>query len=105
MTAVATVFHALADPTRLGLVDSLVRGPRSVKDLARPLPMALPSVMKHLRVLEAGGVVRSSKTGRVRTYALEPQAFAAIDRWLTERRAGWERAFDRLDRLLAEEEP
>ena len=105
MTPLPDVFHALADPTRLALVERLGRGPRSVKELAAPLPMALPSVMKHLRVLERGGLVRSSKSGRVRTYAVAPAAFDAIEDWLSARRAGWERSFDQLERLLAEEEP
>ena len=97
------VFHALGDPTRLGLVERLCRGPASVKELAGPLAMALPSVMKHLRVLEDGNLVRSTKAGRVRTYQVRPQALRAVDRWVARRQAGWNRRFDQLDRLLAED--
>lgn len=94
-------FHALGDPTRLGMIEQLSRGPASVKQLAEPLDMALPSVMKHLRVLEAGHLVVSEKAGRVRTYRIKPQALAAIDRWVARRRAAWDRKFDRLERLVS----
>lgn len=98
------VFHALADPSRLGIVERLSRGPASVGELAEPLAMALPSVMKHLRVLEDGGLVLSKKTGRVRTYRIQPRALAAIDKWVSQRRAAWDARFDRLDQLLALDE-
>ena len=61
------MFHALADASRRGMVDRLSEGPDSVSELARPLTMALPSVVKHLAVLESGGIVVSQKVGRVRT--------------------------------------
>jgi DNA-binding transcriptional ArsR family regulator len=93
-------FHALGDPTRLNLIEQLSRGPASVKDLAEPLDMALPSVMKHLRVLEDGHLVASEKAGRVRTYRIRPRALAAIDRWVAQRRAAWDRKFDRLEKLV-----
>jgi DNA-binding transcriptional ArsR family regulator len=85
------------------MVERLSRGPASVKELAEPLAMALPSVMKHLRVMERGGLVRSKKTGRVRVYQLRPPALSAIDGWIAERRAALNEQFDRLDQLLAEE--
>jgi DNA-binding transcriptional ArsR family regulator len=93
-------FHALGDATRLGMIEQLSRGRASVKQLAEPLDMALPSVMKHLKVLEEGNLVMSEKTGRVRTYRLKPNALAAIDRWVGQRRAAWNRRFDRLEQLL-----
>jgi DNA-binding transcriptional ArsR family regulator len=96
-------FHALADVSRLGMVERLSRGPASVMELAEPLDMALPSVMKHLRVLEQGRLVRSKKNGRVRIYTLEPRAFSAVERWVAQRRQVWNDRFDRLDQLLAEE--
>jgi DNA-binding transcriptional ArsR family regulator len=99
------MFHALGDPTRLGIVERLSRGPASVSELAGPLDMALPSVMKHLRVLEEGRLVRSTKTGRVRSYRIEPRAFEAIDRWVARRRATWSDRFDRLDAMLADDDP
>ncbi|MCW2658076.1 MAG: transcriptional regulator, ArsR family, partial [Jatrophihabitans sp.] len=63
---VDVIFHALADPTRRVIVERLGRGPASVSELAKPLPMSLPAVVQHLQVLEASGLVRSEKVGRVR---------------------------------------
>ena len=96
-------FHALGDVSRLGMIEQLSRGPASVKQLAEPLGMALPSVLKHLKVLEEGSLVVSEKRGRVRTYRMRPHALAAIDRWVNQRRAAWNRRFDQLETLLTEE--
>ncbi|EMY69784.1 ArsR/SmtB family transcription factor [Leptospira vanthielii] len=97
-----SIFHALADRSRLGMVERLSLGPASVKELAEPLQMALPSVLKHLKVLEEGGIVISEKLGRVRTYQLEPTKLSEIDLWMAERKAAWNRSFDRLDKFLIE---
>ena len=101
------LFQALADPTRRVMVERLSRGPASVSALARPLAMSLPAVMQHLQVLEASGVVRSEKVGRVRTCRIEPKALRTAEQWITERRTSWERRLDRLGEYLAEhpEEP
>lgn len=98
------MFHALSDRSRRGMVDRLGIGPASVMELAQPFSMALPTVMKHLSVLETSGLVLSEKTGRVRTYHLKQEALANLERWITERKAGWNANFDRLDQFLAEEE-
>src|SRR3954471_7336321 len=98
------LFQALADPTRRVMVERLSRGPVSVSDLAKPLPMSLPAVMQHLQVLEASGLVRSEKTGRVRTCRIEPTALASAEDWFAGRRASWERRFDRLGEVLAEDD-
>jgi DNA-binding transcriptional ArsR family regulator len=95
-------FQALADPSRRAMVERLSRGPASVSELAEPLTMALPSVLQHLQMLEASGLIRSTKTGRVRTCHLNPGALTQAERWIAERRAGWERAFDRLGAFLGE---
>jgi DNA-binding transcriptional ArsR family regulator len=97
------LFHALADPSRRAMVDRLTRGPASVSELARPLTMSLPAVVQHLHVLEASGLVRSQKLGRVRTCTVEPTALRAAEQWLTERRTFWEQSLDRLGEYLAEE--
>jgi len=96
------LFHALADVSRRGMVDRLSQGPASVSELAQPLSMALPSVVKHLAVLEAGGVVTSQKAGRVRTYRLAPAALARVEQWAARRKAGYENQFDRLEAYLLE---
>lgn len=96
------VFQALADPYRRGFVERLAKGPASVKELAKPAAIQLPAVLKHLRVLEEGGVVVSQKVGRVRTYRLRADAFGAVRSWIEQRQAEMNRAFDRLTELMAE---
>ena len=100
--ALDRVFHALADPTRRAIVAQLTQGPASVSDLAKPLPMALPSVVQHLRVLEDGGLIRSEKAGRVRTCRIDPAALTQAEQWITEQRAVWEGRLDRLEAYLQE---
>ena len=90
------VFYALADPTRRAIVGALGRGPESVSTLAAPFPMALPSFMKHLSVLERSGVIRSNKLGRVRTCELVPKTLTQAERWMAEQRAIWEVRSDRM---------
>ena len=94
------MFQALADPARRSMVDRLCKGPASVKELAEPLPMALPSVLQHLQMLEASGLVRSEKTGRIRTCRIEPQALRSAENWINERRILWEHRLDRLGAYL-----
>jgi DNA-binding transcriptional ArsR family regulator len=95
------VFHALADPTRRGMVERLVRGPASVSELSRPLDISLPGVMQHLQVLEASGLVRSEKAGRVRTCRIDPDALRVAEAWVTGQRTAWETRLDRLGDYLA----
>ncbi len=96
------VFQALADPTRRAMVERLVRGPASVSELSRPLAMSLPAAIEHLQVLQASGLVRSEKVGRVRTCHIEPGALRAAEGWITSQRTTWERWLDRLGEYLAE---
>lgn len=98
--ALDLMFQALADPARRSMVDRLCKGPASVKELAEPLSMALPSVLQHLQMLEASGLVRSEKTGRVRTCRIEPQALRSAEAWINERRTLWEHRLDRLGAYL-----
>ncbi|HEY5193154.1 MAG TPA: metalloregulator ArsR/SmtB family transcription factor [Solirubrobacteraceae bacterium] len=95
-------FQALADPTRRAMVDRLTRGPASVSELAGPLTMSLPAVVQHLHVLEASGLVRSEKVGRVRTCHIEPLTLDGAEQWISERRKSWEQRLDRLGEYLAE---
>ena len=94
------LFHALSDPTRRAMLERLARGPAPVTELARPLPMSLPSAMQHLGVLEAAGLVRSEKVGRVRTCAIKPGALSEAEQWISARRLEWERRLDRLGDYL-----
>jgi len=98
------VFQALADPARRGMVERLASGPASVSELAQPLAMSLPAVMQHLQVLEASGLVRSEKIGRVRTCRVEKTALRMVENWVAGRRANWEKRLDRLGEFLAEED-
>lgn len=95
-------FQALADPTRRAMLERLARGPASVSDLARPFDMSMPAVMQHLAVLEASGLVRSQKSGRVRTCRVDPQGLGRVEDWINARRREWERRLDRLDQYLGE---
>ncbi len=99
--ALDRVFQALADPTRRQIVERLSRGPASVSELARPLPISLPAVVQHLQVLEASGLVSTTKVGRVRTCRIEPDALSMAERWIAARRTSWERRLDRLGEFLA----
>jgi DNA-binding transcriptional ArsR family regulator len=100
--ALDRVFQALADGTRRGMVERLTRGPASVSELAQPLAMSLPAVMQHLQVLEASGLVRSDKVGRVRTCHIEPGALSLAEHWIADRKTAWESRLDRLGEFLSE---
>ena len=99
------IFHALADPTRLAVVERLSVAPASASELARPFAMALPSFMQHMGVLQAAGIVTSHKSGRTRTYQLAPGALQLASAWLAEFRNHWERRLDQLDHLLITTNP
>lgn len=94
--ALDRVFDALGHPTRRAIVHRLGGGPAAVSELAAPFPMALPSFLKHLGVLERSGLVRSKKAGRVRTCELRPEALRRAEGWLQAERARWEAQTDRL---------
>ena len=98
--ALDQIFQALADPTRRVMIDRLSRGPASVSELAAPLDMSLSAVVQHLQVLESSGIVRSEKTGRVRTCHIETAALRTVEDWISRRRIQWERRLDRLGDFL-----
>ena len=98
-------FQALADPTRRELVDRLILGPASVTQLGEPLDMTMSAVVQHLAVLEAAGLVRSEKIGRVRTFQVAPEGLRSTEDWLHSRRTPVERQLDRLGELLAADPP
>jgi DNA-binding transcriptional ArsR family regulator len=97
------VFQALADPSRRAMVERLSSGPASVSELAEPFAMSLAAVVQHVQVLEASGLVRSHKIGRVRTCQIDPAAMRSAEQWITERRTAWERRLDRLGEFLDEQ--
>lgn len=91
------LFHALADPTRRSILTRLAEAPAPVTELARPTGLRLPTVMRHLSVLEEAGLIATSKDGRVRSCAIVPEALVPVRTWIDEQRAIWEARLDRLD--------
>lgn len=96
------VFVALADPTRRAVIQRLGRGPTSVSHLAREFPMTLPSFLKHVRTLEANGLIRTAKSGRVRTCVLDRERLALVEDWLAQQRRIWEGRTDRLEQFVTD---
>lgn len=94
------VFHALADPTRRSVIARLGRGSASIKDLAEPFGLGLPSFLKHIKVLEGSGLIASEKVGRVRTCRLQRENLTAAEKWFEQQRAAWQSRYDNLDDLL-----
>ncbi|MDB5705688.1 MAG: transcriptional regulator, ArsR family [Sphingomonas bacterium] len=101
---VERVLRALADPSRRAIVERLTNGPLSVSGLAAPLEITLTAVAQHLQVLEECGLVRTEKTGRVRTCSLETKGFSVLEQWIRDRRSPWEKRLDQLGEFLAQEE-
>ena len=97
-----SIFLALADPNRRRMIERLSNGPATVKQLAEPVRMRLPSAVKHLKVLESGGLVVSQKAGRTRTYTMLPSAFRPVSDWVREREAAMNAAFDRLIETMSQ---
>ena len=96
------MFVALADPTRRAVIRRLGGGRSSVGELSREFARTLPSFMKHVRTLETSGLIRTTKVGRVRTCALEPDRLALVEDWLAEQRRIWEARTDRLERFVTD---
>ena len=94
--ALDRIFTALADPARRGMIEQLSRGQATVKALAAPAGMRLPSALTHLRVLEEGGLVVGGRVGRRRTSAGGREPPGLPDDWRERRRAAYDAAFSRL---------
>lgn len=101
MANLDSIFQSLADPTRRAVISQLAAGPACVSELAAPHDMALPSFLKHLKVLETGGWIETEKVGRVRTCRLRPAAAQAAESWLTQQKKLWEARLDQLDAFVA----
>lgn len=93
----SNLFHALADPTRRTILMRLAEGPAPVSELAKPTGLRLPTVMRHLSVLEDAGLITTSKDGRVRSCNIVPEALTPVRTWLDEQREIWEARLDRMD--------
>lgn len=91
------LFHALSDSTRRSILTRLAERPAPVTDLSGPTGLRLPTVMRHLAVLEEAGLIATSKDGRVRTCAIVPEALEPARTWLDAQRSIWEARLDRLE--------
>jgi DNA-binding transcriptional ArsR family regulator len=98
------IFRALGDPTRRGMIRELARGDRTIGDLAKPFEMSLAAASKHVRALEAAGLVRREVHWRTHTCRLDPQALAAAHEWLDSYRRFWTDRLDLLEDLLRQED-
>ena len=96
------VFHALADANRRAIIEHLTRGPATVSELARLLGVTVAATVQHLQVLQACELVRSEKTGRVRTCQIDPSGLRRAEEWLRLQRTTWEHRLDRLGDVLGE---
>ena len=93
-------FSALSDPTRRDILEHLTRGPASISELARPLDISLPGVMKHVHILEEAHLVTTRKHGRTRECRLAPGDMDEVTRWIEAYRERWERRLDRLETIV-----
>ena len=96
------VFAALADPTRRAIVERLSRSEARVTEIAEPFPMSLNAVSKHIRVLEASGVVERHRKGRDHILSINAHSLDEIDGWIVRMRGYWEERLDAMTRLLGE---
>ena len=99
-TSLNNVFHALADPTRRAVIAKLGGGSASIKELAEPFGLGLPTFLKHIKVLESSGLIASEKVGRVRTCKLHRANLSKAEKWFDEQRKAWESRYNNLDNLL-----
>src|SRR5579859_7475141 len=96
------VFAALADPTRRAIIEVLSRGEARVTEVAEPFPMSLNAVSKHIRVLEASGVVERRRRGRDHILSINTRSLDPVDGWIERMRGYWEQRLDALEGLLRE---
>ncbi|MGD1015665.1 MAG: metalloregulator ArsR/SmtB family transcription factor [Roseiarcus sp.] len=96
------VFAALADPTRRAIIERLSRSEARVTEVAEPFPMSLNAVSKHIRVLEASGVVERRRKGRDHILSVNTRSLDEADGWIEGMRRYWEARLDAMERLLRE---
>lgn len=100
MSSLDHIFDALADPTRRALLERIGKGEVRVTDLARPFPISLNSISKHIRVLESAKLVRRRRVGREHLLSLNPVPLDEVAAWIESHRIEWNAAFDRLEKAL-----
>jgi DNA-binding transcriptional ArsR family regulator len=99
-----STFRALSDPTRREILEQLSLGPATISELARPLEISLPGLMKHVRVLERAALVTTVKRGRMRQCRLGPEQLEDASAWIEGYRGQWERRLDRLATVVRNKE-
>src|SRR3954465_13915565 len=97
-----TTFHALADPTRRGMLATLALGEKSIGELAQPFAMSFAGAAKHVKVLEGAGLVARRKVGRTQLCRLNAAPLAEAEDWLRQWEQFWNTKLDRLEALIAE---
>lgn len=102
MDALSLTFAALSDPTRRAILLRLAQGECTVKELAEPFHLQLPTVSKHLKVLQRAKLVTQTRKAQWRPCRLEPAPLQQVAAWAEQLRASWEHQFQRLDAFLAE---
>jgi DNA-binding transcriptional ArsR family regulator len=96
------VFHALADPTRRGMLALLAKGRRTASELGQPFTISQPSCSKHISVLERAGLVHRRVEGRVHYFHLKAAPLRSSEAWISKHRRLWEGSLERLDALLTQ---
>ena len=103
---VSALFAALSDPSRLTIVERLMReGEKTAGELAEPFAISAPAISRHLGVLEKAGLIERRVERQWRKFRVRPDAIVAIDDWVTRQRQFWEASFDRLEKLIADDAP
>ena len=96
----AAALSALADDTRLGIVEALAACDRTVTELVELFPISQPAISRHLRILREAGVVDATAVGKLRIYQLNPAALAEVSSWADRVRRTWDARFDALGKHL-----
>lgn len=104
MTWLDQTFSALADPTRRAILGRLALGDTTVGELAKPFSISAPAISRHLRVLEDASLIVTAREGKHRRCRLNPKAMAGAASWLDRYRRFWDDGFDRLEKLLTQED-
>jgi DNA-binding transcriptional ArsR family regulator len=95
------IFHALADPSRRAIFESLTRGEAAVKDLTARFDISQPAVSQHLNALKDAGLVSGRRAGRSVYYTVDPRGMKPLLNWIAHYQAFWTARIPRLERLLA----
>jgi DNA-binding transcriptional ArsR family regulator len=100
--SLSATLSALADPTRRAILARLANGDATVNEIAKPFEISLPAVSRHLKVLEAAGLISRGREAQWRPCKLETDALRNVDEWLARYRRFWTESFDKMDALIAE---